>query len=426
MKYSSKVYLTVLLTVGLGIYALYSTSRIIPDIDLLGILLFFSLHIASELLMVKLPKGGSVSFGIAVDVAALISFGPFVAGMIGIGGVIGQSISNGFSLIKSLFNLSLTWLELAVAGFIYQSFGGVYGVFELTTDLLPLFLAAISYLLINVTFSTLIISFANNLQLRSTWESNMKWAVPSLVALVPQGYLLAVIYANLGVIGAFFYFVPLLLARYSFNQYLETRAAHVSVVQALATALEAKDPYTKGHSDRVAKYVEMICRQLKLPEKSIEELVQAAAMHDIGKIGIPEEILNKPNKLSSQEHELITAHPTIGYRILTEVDFLASIADVIKYHHEWFDGSQGYPKELTGDAIPLGARILMVADCFDAMTTDRPYRKALSKEQAIAELVKGSGVQFDPRVVGAFIECITQGDNPNDGSVDNCYYSRVG
>lgn len=425
MKYSPKVYFTVLLTSGMGLFALLFSSRLVSEFDLFGMLLFFALHLASELLMVKLPKGGSVSFGIAVDIAALISFGPFAAGIIGMGGVIGQSISNGFSFIKSLFNLSVTWLELAVAGFIYQALGGVYGVFDLTTDILPLFLAAISYLLINVTLSTLIISYANNLQLKSTWESNIKWAIPSLIALVPQGYLLAVIYAYLGVIGAFFYFVPLLLARYSFNQYVETKAAHVSVVQALATALEAKDSYTKGHSDRVARYVELICRQLRLSEKFIEELIQAAAMHDIGKIGIPEEILNKPNRLSNQEYELIKAHPTIGYRILTEVDFLASVADVIKYHHEWFDGSQGYPNELKMDEIPLGARILMVADCFDAMTTDRPYRKALSVEQAIDELVKGSGAQFDPHVVEAFIECIRQGDNSGDGSVVNCCDSWV-
>lgn len=426
MKYAPKVYVTVFIVAILGSLAWSSTITDLVSWDPPGFVLFFVLYIISELLLVKLPKGGTVSFGFAVDMAALLVYGPFTAGLLSLGGAIGRAIATSFSLIKSIFNISVTWLCLTVTGKVYELAGGVYGLFDLSKDWLPLLVGSASYLLVNVTLSTLIVSFANNLHLRSTWEANIKWSLPSIIALAPQGYLLAVIYSNLGTVGALFYFIPLLLARYSFNQYVETKAAHISVVQALATALEAKDPYTKGHSDRVAKYVEMICRQLKLPEKNIEELVQAAAMHDIGKIGVPEEILNKPNKLSSQEHELITAHPTIGYRILTEVDFLASIADVIKYHHEWFDGSQGYPKELTGDEIPLGARILMVADCFDAMTTDRPYRKALSKEQAIAELIKGSGVQFDPRVVEAFIKCITQGDNPNDGSVDNCYYSRVG
>lgn len=409
-KRITRVHVTVFATAFLGFVSWLASMEEFLRPDWSGAAFFSLLYLVSELLLVKLPKGGTVSFGFAVDIAALLVFGPFFASLLSIAGIVGRAISTGFSLIKSIFNMSLTFLTLSVSGFVYSILGGVYFDFDLSRDILPLVAAALTYLLINASFSTLIVAIANNLRFRNTWQANIKWAVPSFITLAPQGYLMAVVYKYLGVPGASFFFIPLFLARYSFNQYIRTKDAHVSVVQALATALEAKDPYTKGHSDRVAHYTDLISQQLELPEDFVEELHQAAAMHDIGKIGVPEEILNKPAKLSDTEYDLIKNHPNIGSKILTEVDFLSSIANVICYHHEWFNGSRGYPGELSGMEIPLGARILMVADCYDAMTSDRPYRGALSHWEAVNELVKGSGTQFDPVIVEAFLEAFEEGE----------------
>jgi HD-GYP domain-containing protein (c-di-GMP phosphodiesterase class II) len=139
----------------------------------------------------------------------------------------------------------------------------------------------------------------------------------------------------------------------------------------------------------------------------IRHIEYAALMHDIGKIGIDENILHKPGKLTDEEREIIKKHPAIGNRIIAPVAFLSPVAPMVLYHQEWFNG-QGYPEGLAGEEIPLGARIVAVIDAYDAITSDRPYRKALSKEIAIEELNKGAGVQFDPKVVKAFLSILSE------------------
>ena len=139
----------------------------------------------------------------------------------------------------------------------------------------------------------------------------------------------------------------------------------------------------------------------------IRHIEYAALMHDIGKIGIDEAILHKPGKLTPEEREIIKKHPEIGNRIIAPVAFLSPVAPMVLYHQEWYDG-QGYPDGLAGEEIPLGARIVAVIDAFDAMTSDRPYRKALSRDIAVGELNKGANTQFDPKVVNAFIEVLRE------------------
>jgi response regulator RpfG family c-di-GMP phosphodiesterase len=173
-------------------------------------------------------------------------------------------------------------------------------------------------------------------------------------------------------------------------------------IQGFARAMEAKDPYTRGHSDRVMMYAEMIARGLGLAEAEQRKLCTAALMHDVGKIGIPLDALNKPQKLTREEYEVFKQHPDKGRRILEPIEFLRDVVPAVLHHHEQFDGT-GYPRGLKGEAIPLHARILAVADTYDAMTSDRAYRKALSHEIAIAELRRCAGTQFDPRIVAVFI-----------------------
>jgi len=182
---------------------------------------------------------------------------------------------------------------------------------------------------------------------------------------------------------------------------------YLEMVQTLARAIDAKDSYTHEHADRAKRYAGLIGKKLMLPEAMIRHIEYAALMHDIGKIGIDENILHKAGKLTQEERDIIKKHPAIGNRIISPVAFLSPVAPMVLYHQEWYNG-QGYPEGLIGEEIPLGARIVAVIDAYDAITSDRPYRKALSKEIAIAELKKGAGTQFDEKVVNAFLEILKE------------------
>ncbi|GAB6063979.1 HD-GYP domain-containing protein [Deferrisoma palaeochoriense] len=174
-------------------------------------------------------------------------------------------------------------------------------------------------------------------------------------------------------------------------------------IRALAGAIEAKDPYTRGHSDRVTHYTRLIAKALGLPPDEVDVVVRAAVLHDVGKIGVPSAVLNKPARLDEDEFRLIQRHPLVGTEIVREIRAMGETLSIIRHHHERVDG-RGYPDGLAGEGIPLGARILAVADTFDAMTSDRPYRKGLPNEVAYEEIERCSGTQFDPEVARVFLE----------------------
>jgi len=188
----------------------------------------------------------------------------------------------------------------------------------------------------------------------------------------------------------------------------QLRYSFLDTIRALTAALEAKDPYTKGHSERVMKYGVAIARELGIPETEIDNLKYLYIMHDIGKIGIDETILNKPEELSDDERQVISEHSEIGGDILAPISFMdEKLMRIVKNHHERQDG-KGYPEGLREDEIPLAVAILTVADAFDAMVTDRPYRKAHNIEYAKNELIKNSGTQFKDDVVKAFISVLNR------------------
>lgn len=172
-------------------------------------------------------------------------------------------------------------------------------------------------------------------------------------------------------------------------------------IDIIITLLEARDPYTFSHSWRVAELSVMIAEAMELDESMIEKLHVAAHLHDIGKIGVPDKILNKPGRFTDEERKHMQAHPRIGYNILNRIPIFKEISDTVLYHHERYDG-MGYPSGLTGDDIPLPSRIICVADAFDAITSDRPYRKGASYIDALEEIKKHSGNQFCPFVVEYF------------------------
>lgn len=185
--------------------------------------------------------------------------------------------------------------------------------------------------------------------------------------------------------------------------YENIQKVYLSTIEVLATAIDAKDPYTQGHSRRVTQYSVAIAEEMNLTTKEIENIRYAGLLHDVGKIGIKDSIIRKPGRLTDEEYAIIKMHPAIGAKILRPVDFLADKIPGVLHHHEYYDG-RGYPDHLTGLTIPLAGRIICVADAFDAMTTNRPYRKGLSVNTAVGELKKFSGKQFDPECVEAFLK----------------------
>jgi putative nucleotidyltransferase with HDIG domain len=180
-----------------------------------------------------------------------------------------------------------------------------------------------------------------------------------------------------------------------------------STIRSLAEAIDAKDSYTRGHSDRVAEYAEALTRKLDLGDEMLNAVRCAGYLHDIGKIGIPDAILLKPGKLTDDEYRQIMNHPKLSHKIIEPVEFPYEVKPFVRHHHERIDGS-GYPDGLVGEDIPLGARIIGIADAYEAMTSDRPYRKALSIDSALEELRRCSGTQFDSGLVAAFLEVIDE------------------
>jgi putative nucleotidyltransferase with HDIG domain len=182
------------------------------------------------------------------------------------------------------------------------------------------------------------------------------------------------------------------------------RELFLSTIKSLAAAIDAKDPYTRGHSERVGVYASRIARELACELPFVERIYLAGLLHDIGKIGIPDAIIGKASPLTPEEYQVMKRHPEIGARILETVDFLSDVAPCVRHHHEWYDGSlRGYPDQLSSAAIPYASRIILVADTVEAMTSDRPYRRALPFERVVDEITRYRGSQFDPEVADAFL-----------------------
>jgi ribonuclease P protein subunit RPR2 len=187
----------------------------------------------------------------------------------------------------------------------------------------------------------------------------------------------------------------------------ELREAYLATMKSLAMVVEAKDEATRGHLDRTQAYGLALARAVD-PELATEELGFGFFLHDIGKVGVPEHVLRKPGPLTAQEWEIMRTHPVLGAQIVAPIAFLGGAERLVRHHHERFDGT-GYPDGLRAEEIPLAARVFAVADAFDAMTSDRPYRAAMPLERALEEIVDGAGSQFDPEVVRVFVDLVEDG-----------------
>ncbi|MDR3586494.1 MAG: HD-GYP domain-containing protein [Desulfosporosinus sp.] len=375
--------------------------------QLINLLVFGILSIASESLPVALPKGGYVTVGYAVFLSALISFplgvtltSVALASLI----IFGKSASNEH-IYKRVFNASQYILSLAAA---YE----VMDLFNLTAvgfypkSILIYLIAAAVYMVMNMTFVAFGIGLVSNKAPWSIWVVNFRWALPNFMALVPLGFLLALLFKNWGSLGILLLFVPLLMSRHSFQLYIDMRENYLNTVEALVQALEAKDTYTSGHSERVGKLAVVLGEAMEMSDEKIQFLKYAAVLHDVGKIGVSEIILNKEGKLLEPEWDAIRSHPIIGQTIIKGIKFLFDIGHVVRHHHERYDG-RGYPDGIRGEIIPLESRIIAIADTYDAITSDRSYRKGSTHDQAIQELQRVAGSQLDPKIVEIFCKVVT-------------------
>lgn len=398
------------LTATTAVVSLYAAHNYYGSaFEIRGFIFFLLLSTAAELLQVNMPKGGTVSVGFAIHYVSVLVLSPaYGAVAASLGMVIGDIINRSPTIDRTIFNVGQLVLSCLACGVVFRALGGNILPSDLIGSTVPLLMSATAYFTINVFLVAAAIALMMNQSFWRIWAANFRWAIPNYMALAPLGVLIALIYKTSGVAGTLLLLVPLILARYSFQQYIAMKEAHLGVVQALAAALEAKDSYTKGHSDRVAKYAEGVIEEMGLPENLAETVRYSAEMHDIGKIGTSEQLLNKPGSLTAEELQSIREHANRGAEFLKGIGFLNEVSRNIRYHHEWYDGKGGYPGELAGTDIPTGARILMVCDSFDAMTSDRPYRKRLPVEEAIRRLRAGEGTQFDPAVVEAFLRYLAR------------------
>ncbi|MFM9420744.1 HD-GYP domain-containing protein [Thermus scotoductus] len=314
---------------------------------------------------------------------------------------------------KELFNRSQDGLATALAALAWQFFqqNPVYmGSWNLSTGV-GIAAASLAFLLANFILVTTAIHLASHVPWREVWRKNFAWVVASYLLLSPLALLLARAYETplLGGWGGWtvlFFLIPLYYSRYYWDEKVRLEQAFDTTLELLMNALEAKDSMTRLHSERVADISRDLARALYNDEAKAQEIYRAARLHDIGKIGIPEALLLKPDKLTPKEYQIVQSHTTKGAELLKpaqKVAFGPVVYNVILHHHERWDG-RGYPKELAGHEIPEEARIVGLADAYEAMTADRPYRPAKSSEEALKEIQDLSGIQFDPKLVKLFTQ----------------------
>jgi len=268
-------------------------------------------------------------------------------------------------------------------------------------------LAGLAFSLVNMLLAVSLASLRTSTPFARVWALSISNVLTGLVALVPLGWLMAEIAIKVGLWASFLFMVPIYLARFSFSKYAETRDLFFGTVSALSQAIDAKDGFTRGHADRVSRIAGAIAREMHVAEKQIEQIELAGLLHDIGKIGVEDRILMKPMRLDADEQELMRRHPIYGASILEPSAALRPLVQMVLHHHENYDGS-GYPEGLKAEDIPQGSRIIIVADAYEAMTSDRIYRKAIGHEKAMDQLNKYKGIQFDPAIVRALEQLLTK------------------
>jgi|SRR6266540_457855 len=424
----ANAYITIVAGVGALCFLATFDIRLTAALDPVMFLLILTLAGIAQRNPVMLFRSSSISVAFAVKVAAYVLFGTGVA----LWATLVVVAVNAYTPArkparKVIFNFGQFMIATYLASSTYLALGGLVPPGALVPTLLAVATSAVVYFLVGSTLTAGVIALTSTNRFVDVWRQNFAWMPLNYLATAVNGAALALAYQALGVVGALIFVLPLTIAWYSFQLYVtkstQLRArnqeltqmndnlqrttsrleeSHVSVIAALLGSLAAKDRYTQGHSAATMHHAIAVANSLGLGPDEVAAVNLGALFHDIGKIGIPENILRKPTQLTDEEWAEMKTHPIIGANLLGEVPNLERIRPIVVAHHEHYDGT-GYPNGLKGDQIPLAAQIIAVADAYEAMTSTRPYRRALPHEAAIGELRRVSGTQLNPVVVEAFI-----------------------
>jgi HD-GYP domain-containing protein (c-di-GMP phosphodiesterase class II) len=346
-------------------------------------------------------SSGSLSF-IPVLASAAIAPHWITVVAVGVASLAAQLLARK-TLLKTIFNSSQSALSVAVAIVAYLSLGGqpLHNIGESSS--LSLFALFLVFFLTNSVCVSGAVGIATGQNPWVVWRQNTLGALPYDFLSLPVILFFVWIYTQYDVVGAFVLAVPLLGLRQLYKVNWQLEQTNRELLELMVAAIEARDPYTSGHSRRVAEKTRVIARAIGLREKEIERIVAAALLHDVGKIHeVFGPILSKPGRLTPEEQVIMRTHPVKSAELAGTVTQLRDVVPLIRHHHENWDGT-GYPDGLKAEGIPLGSRIIMFADTIDAMTTDRPYRAALDATSVRKELLRFRGTQFDPQICDALL-----------------------
>lgn len=366
--------------------------------------LFFwiGITLAAAALPVRLPNDVRAHLTTAPILAALFDSSlpnPFAACWVAAVGTLEiRDLRRQLPWYGTLFNKASYVLAAFAAGALFDVTRRFARPDDPVGTVIQIFVVGGTFALVNNALTLVMSSARTNAPLARVFMLTIQNMTVGIVSQIPMGWLMAEIALKVGTWATLLLMVPLLLARFSFSRYTETRELFFGSVSALSQAIDAKDGFTRGHADRVSRIAGALAREMGVSEKQIEQIELAGLLHDIGKIGVEDRILMKPARLDDEERELMKRHTVYGASILEPSTALRPLVPIVLHHHENYDGS-GYPEGLKGEEIPLGSRILIVADAYEAMTSDRVYRKAIGHERAMEQLSKYKGIQFDPRVV---------------------------
>jgi putative nucleotidyltransferase with HDIG domain len=365
-----------------------------------SVLLLFSLVAAgAEFWTVPAAAEGGVSLCFVITYTAAIVFGPCFAAITASAGALVYGVARHKGAMRTTFNMGQLAVTAGATGLAFAALRSTPHL-SLTTDAVAYAGAAIAFIVLNSALASGAIALCGRPFIHQ-WLLALREAGIFYLAMAPLGALAASAYEQSP--WTLLYFPLLVWIIYKgFSLFDHLRSDTGDALVTLADTIEQRDPHTFQHSVRVAAYVTHIARGLNLPGDETALIVSAARVHDLGKIAIDNRILFKEGPLTDEERRQVNTHPAAGAELAGKFSLYGEGADIIRHHHERWDGT-GYPDGLAGDAIPLGARVIAVADVYDAMTSDRPYRLALSHEVAVSELIRGRGTQFDARVVEAFL-----------------------
>ena len=415
----ARLYVSAVIVVGLTLLVVR-----LPDATFAQPLLFVALLLLSSMsaaLKVYLPlttSGSTMSVSYAVDFASLLLLGPHETMLVAAGSAFSQCHLNSKDrnpLHRTLFSVASLVITVQAAGLAFLVLGGTRSSMPLAQLARPLVGAATVYFLLNTGLIATAIALSTRTKIITTWNNNFLWSAPSYFVGAGTAAL-----ASFAVARAGYWlpltFAPLYLTYRTYKVYMgriedeqrhvqQTSDLHLATVEALARAIDAKDQTTEMHIRRVQVYATGLAKAAGLSEAEVQGVKTAALLHDIGKLAVPEHILSKPGPLTQEEFQKIRIHPQVGAEIIAAVPFPYPVAPLIMSHHERWDG-KGYPQGLSAEQIPIGARILTIVDYYDAVTTERPYHKALSHESAIGLLKHEAGRALDPKLVPLFVELL--------------------